>query len=257
MDWEQPEAVLDRVAQLGEPTAEFAVGKTRLMRNLVSAIVLTVVGIGIIALAFFLGLAHVHLWKIYILGPLLLLAGIMLVVRAYRNLGLYVLVFPEGVVRVRRGDVQAFFWEEITKLWQKRNAFNWAYAFHGALVFAVQRADGGGVSFDDSLPELRELGQILQRETLLHLLPKALDAYDAGHTVDFGKVRMSQRGLGQEADSLSWREVKSILLNESELTVFKKSKWGHWLHTSVSEVPNFHVLRALIEQRSPVKPTAK
>jgi hypothetical protein len=257
MDWEQPEVVVDRVAQLGEPIAEFTVGKTRLVRNLVTAALLVVVGAGIIAFALFVGLAQVHLWKLYLLGPLLLLAGIMLVVRAYRNLGLWVMVFPEGVVRVRRGDTQALFWEEITKLWQHKNAFNWAYAWNGALVFTVQRADGAELFFDDSLPELRELGEILQRETLPYLLPKALDAFDAGQTLDFGEVRISHKGLGQTKDSLSWREIKSILLTESEITVFKKNKWGHWFHTTVSEIPNFHVFRALVEQRSPVKPTAK
>jgi hypothetical protein len=258
MDWEQPEAVLDRVAQLGEPTAQFAVGKTRLVRNLVMAVFLILVGAGILVFTFFVGLRHIHvLWKLVVWGPVALVGGVMLVVRAYRNLGLWVVVFPEGVVRVCHDDMQAFFFEEISKLWQKTNFLNWNYAWQGALVFTAQRADGTEISFDDSLPGLKELGQILKRETLPYLLPKSLEAYDAGRTLDFGKVRISVGGLAQGAESLPWREVKSIVLDDSQLTVYKKNKWGHWLHVAGSEIPNFHVLQQLLDQRSPVKPTMK
>ncbi len=257
MDWEQPDAVLDRVAQLGEPTAQFAVGKRRLVRHLVLGVVLILVGAGIIAFSLFVGLAHIHSWHIVLLGPLAFVAGVRMIVRAYRNLGLRVVVFPEGVVRVRGDDVQAFFWEDIARVWQKKNSMTWAYALHGALVFQVQRTDGTEIVFDDSLPGLNQLGGILLRETLPHLLPRALEAYDEGHALDFGKLRVSARGWGQSADSVSWQNVKSITLTETEITIVKKNKWGAWLHATVSDFPNFHVFRAVVQQRTPIKLTEK
>ncbi|HLN29821.1 MAG TPA: DUF6585 family protein [Gemmataceae bacterium] len=253
---ESPEEVGEKVAQLGEPIAEFTVNRGRLIRNLVLAPFLILFGVGLFALMFFVGLVQfVHLWKLLLLAPVSLVAGVTLVVRAYRNLGLRVVVFPEGVVRFQREEVQTFFWDEIAYLWEKRNAFNWAYAWHGALVFGVQRADGEEISFDDSLPGLTRLGQILQKQTQAHLLPRALATYDEGKTLQFGELKVSRKEWSHENDTLPWSEVKSIWLTDSGVSIYKKGKWSHWFHATVTEVPNFHVFRVLLAKRSPVKPS--
>src|SRR5262245_49265579 len=98
MTWEYAEdiAIEDKLAQLGEPTAEFAVRGLRLLRNLVLGTVLMTLGLAIEVLV--IGLFRHHNFETILLGLALILSGVMLAVRAIRNWGLRVLVFPEGLV---------------------------------------------------------------------------------------------------------------------------------------------------------------
>ena len=83
-------------------------------------------------------------------------------------------------------------------------------------------------------------------------------AYSAGRQsggasmLDFGALRLSQSGLSSGGQRLPWREVQKIESNAAQLSVSKKKKWGHWANVADSEIPNFHVLKALLEQAIPV-----
>src|SRR5438128_1316808 len=206
MTWEQVEdaAIVDKLTQLGEPTAEFAVRGAGLMRKLVLAPML--IGAGLTLEILLIGVLHVHDYHFLILGMVLVLSGITLVVRALRNRGLRVVVFPEGLVRLHRGEAQALCWEEIDQVWQKKNeGTHWVMrAWRGILTLKVQTADGRRLTFDDSLPRLAELAQIICRETFPFLWPPAQDACESGKTLDFGKLRISRQGLSQGKETLPW-----------------------------------------------------
>ena len=227
------------------------------LRSLVLAPLL-VVG-GLILEVLLVGVLHLHHYEFLLLGVFLIGSGVMLLVRAFRNRGLRVLVFPEGLVRLHRGRALAFWWEEIGQVWQKTNAgyHGIGRAWRGALSLALQAADGRQMSFDDSLPRLAQLIRIVCRETLPFLWPQVQADYEAGKTLAYGKLRVSQRGLSHGKESLPWSEVQSAKLDGSHLFVYRKGKWVHSLSFTVSDIPNFHVLLALIEQRVPVEKSSK
>jgi len=259
MTWEQLEdaANEDKLAQLGEPKAEFAVRGAGFVRKLVLAPLL--IGAGLTLEVLLIGVLHIHHYDLLLLGVVLVLSGVTLVVRAFRNRGLRVLVFPEGLVRLHRGEAQAFCWEEIDQVWQKKNeGAHWATrAWRGVLTLKVQTADGRRLSFDDSLPRLAELAQILCRETLPFLRPQAEAACEAGNTLHFGKLRMSRQGLSQGKETLPWSDLQKIKVNGVQLLIYKKGKWTHSLNCSLADVPNAHVLLALLEQRVRVEKPSK
>src|SRR5207302_10327628 len=142
------------------------------------------IGAGLVLEILLIGVLHLHHYDLLILGVVLVLSGVTLVVRALRNRGLRVLVFPEGLVRLHRGEVQAFCWEEIDQVWQKKNeGAHWTTrAWRGALTLRMQTTDGQWLLFDDSLPRLVELAQLIYRETLPFLGPQAQAAWEAGKT---------------------------------------------------------------------------
>jgi hypothetical protein len=191
---------------------------------------------------------HPHFFKVALIGLFLFLGGVALLVRAYRSRGLRVLVFAEGVLKVRHDEAQAFCWDEINILWRKKTEGHWERAVRGSLTLIAQRADGKSISFDDALPGLKRLAAILQRETLAHLLPRYQATYDLGNKLDFGKIGVSRRGLAANGDTLLWRDVQEVKWEENQVSVSKKGKWSRWFQGKISDIPNAHVLRALVDR---------
>ena len=247
-------AIEDKIAQLGEPTAEFAVRGLAFLRSLVLAPLL--VGGGLVLEILLIGVLHVHHYEILLPGIVLIGSGVMLVVQAFRNRGLRVLVFPEGILRLQRGRAAAFWWEEIEQVWQKKSGgSHWFGRSSWSLI--VQTADGRRMSFDDSLPRLQQLVQLVHRQSLALLWPRFLADYEAGKTLDFGKLRVSQRGLSHGKETLTWLDMQKAKVQGSQLLIYRKGKWTRFLTFTVSDIPNFHVLLALLEQRVPVERSSK
>jgi hypothetical protein len=217
------------------------------------------IGAGLTVEVLLIGVLHVHQHELLLLGLALVLSGVMLVVRALRNRGLRVLVFPEGLVRVHRGEAQALCWEEIDQvLWQKSEGVHWAArAWRGGVTLSLQAADGRRMKFDDSLPRLAQLAQIVRQQTLPFLWTKARTVYEAGHALDFGKLRISQRGLSNGKETLPWSLVQKVKSNGAELSIYKKGKRAHYFDFTLSDIPNFHVLQALLAQQVPVERMGK
>lgn len=247
-------AIDDKIAQLGEPAAEFAVRGLAFLRSLILGPVLVAGGVFLEILL--IGVFHLHQYEILLPGIFLIGTGVMLLVRAFRNRGLRVLLFPEGLVRVQRGNALAFWWEEIEQVWQKKSGGS-HWIGHSWWNLMVQAADGRRMTFDDSLPRLPQLVQIVRRESLVFLWPRYLADFETGKILDFGKLRISQRGLSYGKETLPWANLQKAKVQGAQLLIYKKGKWTHSLSFTVSDIPNFHVLLALMAQRAPVERSLK
>jgi hypothetical protein len=236
---------LEKLALLGEPTAEFTVSGWLLVRRLGLALLLIGLGVGFLVLAFFFPLGrHLHF---LIFALFLASMGIMVVVRTYMNLGGRVLVYPEGLIQLRQDKVASFFWDDVAKVsFTATGLHHWSRLWQGSYSIFVQLAAGKDIHFDDSLPRLKELCRIIQRETLPYLWPPVGESFDAGETVWFGGLQINQKGLCRGKESLPWEEIRLPAMAEEEITIYKKGKAQHWYHTTISATPNFHVLRSLL-----------
>src|SRR5262249_50295146 len=154
--------------------------------------------------------------------------GVFLAVRAWRNRGLRVLVFPEGVVRVQGNRAVAFFWDEVETVLQKKNLHTWTQLLEGKLIYTVTRTSGAQLRFDEAPPNLPLLGGILQRETLKHLVPRALDALRAGETLTFGPLRVTHEGVSRGPETVPWQRLREVKLGGDRLTVTKAGGWMPW-----------------------------
>jgi hypothetical protein len=240
-EWQEE---LDRLAPLGDPTAAFTVSGWVLLRRLALALLLLLLGIGWLALAFFVPvLRHPHF---LLFAIFLALMGIMLVVRTYVNLGGRVLVYPEGAIHFRHDKVTSFFWDDVARISFIKISGHWSRIWQGSYSIYLQLTDGKDIHFDDSLPRLRELGQIIQKETISHLWPPARASFEAGETLWFGGLQVNQKGVSRGKESLAWESIGLFAVNEQEITIAKKGRTKHWYHTTISDTPNYHVLRMLM-----------
>jgi hypothetical protein len=244
----------EQLAALGPPLAEFRVSDGHFVRQLLWVPLLLLGGLALVALpvlALFFVKGDPGLFHLLALGCALVAGAIILLVRALRNRGLRVLVYQEGLVRLHQEKSNAFFWDEVETVSARKNKETWSKAAGGSLVVTVRRSNGELYQFDDTLPDLKRLAELIRAQTLRHLLPRALDALQTGQEVPFGKLRVGPAGLIRDRDTLPWEQIKEIKLDDDKVTISKKGNWLAWHTVALGDVPNAHVFGALVQKLLP------
>jgi hypothetical protein len=196
------------------------------------------------------------------LGACLALTGLMLGLQAISAVGWRVEVHPEGIARHRFGRLRSYHWNQMRTV-QNHND----HARHGGKTYrwcsnySVDFEDGkrmlfGGI-FVPSLPGTEALGRTIEEATLPHLIAKAREAYSAGEELDFGRLKLSARGLakrhavllgGPVNISFDWNEIKEIFFDrDGWFTVERKDK-GWAICLSPGKLSNIHVLITLLDE---------
>src|SRR5437879_1069966 len=100
-----PDDLGPKLGELGAPLAEFAVTEGRFLRSLILAPIVFLLGWAVILLMTFFAAQRFRasIGKLLLVGIILVVGAVVMSIRAFRNRGLRVLVFPEGLVRVQ-GD---------------------------------------------------------------------------------------------------------------------------------------------------------
>jgi Family of unknown function (DUF6585) len=232
--------------QLGTWRAEY---KARLaILNARMVLVLSLVGIlggaGLVISDYFLHRASTG----GALGVILLCGGLWLAINALLYYGLRVYVFTEGLVRVKGNATDVIRWDQIKTIWQKVNK-RYLGSFHIGTthVYTVQRDDGKKFKFNNGLNKVDALGNTLTQEINRRLLPKAIDTYNAGEPVTFGKLSVTIHGISNGEEIILWNQVKNIQVNKGTLAINKDGQWLNWTTIKVSGIPNFPVFMSLVD----------
>jgi hypothetical protein len=252
-DSEFADDAADPVAELGTPTAEFRAGGRRLLVQMLLAPLVFLTGAAFLGFPVAIliwghkGGAVAHLWKLILLGCVMVPGSVMLAVRAFRHRRMRVLVYPEGLVRMDGDRASAFFWEEIDSVLRKTYSANaWERFAHGSLVYTVRLKNGKETSFEDHVAGLQDLGRVIERETLKHLLPRLQAAFDEQRLLDFKKLSVDTAAITVAKATLAWSDVETLHIGASAITIKKKGKWGTWSTVPTAEIPNLHVLAELL-----------
>jgi len=149
-------------------------------------------------------------------------------------------------------DVTAVPWDTIESVWcevarvyssdagDKRRRFGWKYVF--------QCNDGQRFTFS-GYEGAFALSYVVEREINARLLPAAIAAYDAGRTVSFGAIQISQEGLQVGHKAIPWQSILSVEMESAQIIV-RLPDWQHWVGNSKAATPNVSVLKALIQHIS-------
>ena len=232
--------------QLGILSAEYKAKLTIL--NARTVLVLSLVGIlggaGLVASDYLLRVSSS--WGA--LGIILLFGGLWLAINALLYYGLHVYVFTEGLVRVKGNTSDVIRWDQIKTIWQKVNKrYLGSFQFGTTHVYTVQRDDGKKFRFNNGLSKVDALGNTLTQEVNRRLLPKAIDTYNAGEPVTFGKLSVTIHGISNGEEIILWNQVKNIQVNKGTLAINKDGQWLNWTSIKVSGIPNFPVFMSLVD----------
>lgn len=253
--------------ELGDPEAFYRISPTRFLAKLALGVLLLV-----------LGAVGNYLWWVH--GPAdfnhfvvallfgLPISGLSLLLHMYRNRGLYVLVYPTGLLRLRRGEVDSFPWGEVERVQlkvQRAASAEFTYDADGAPLscwlpvdvptfklwdagLTVVRADGVEAHFGPALTEYDALAAQVQARTFAALWPGVLDRFRAGERIDFGELEAGRSGLRHNGKLLPWRELKELTVAQGKLSLKQAGKWLPWALVDVGGVPNPHLLFALADE---------
>src|SRR6266704_2856426 len=161
---------------------------------------------------------------------------------------LRVYTFTEGLVRVKGNTTDVIRWDQIKTIWQKVNKrYLGTFQFGTTHVYTVQRDDGKKFRFNNGLSKVDALGNTLTQEVNRRLLPKAIDTYNAGEPVTFGKHSVTIHGISNGEEIILWNQVKNIQVNKGTLAINKDGQWLNWTSIKVSGIPNFPVFMSLVD----------
>ncbi len=263
------------VTELGEPEALFRISRGRFLAKLALGVLLLLYGVVANYLWWVHGPATFgHFEFLFLLLPPL--SGASLLLHMYRNRGLFVLVYPTGLLRLRRGEVDSFPWNEIETVKlrvQRAEAAELTYDPDGNLLacwlpadiptfklwdagLTVVRTDGTEVHFGPALSDYDQLAAEVQKRTFTALWSRTRARFQDGARMSFGELDVGFVGLWHAGKFLPWRELKELTVAQGKLSIKQAGKWLPWALVDLAGVPNPHLLFALAEEarRAPVPP---
>jgi hypothetical protein len=230
--------------QLGPATAEYRPKPSRQLINKIVGAVLAVVGVLIV----FADMLQRHPSGMFVLGAILLALGMWMFWTSVRDKGLQVLVFPDGLAYTARGQTEICRWDEIDAVVQQVTKHYTNGIYTGTThLYTVRRAGKPDLKFNDALHNVEQLGNAIQEEAYRRLLPRAIQTYNAGGVVQFGKLSVSQQGLSNGKETIPWPEVKGVELDKGVISVSRQGKWLNWASATVAQTPNIFVFTALVD----------
>jgi hypothetical protein len=255
------------ITELGDPDILFRVSPARFVTKLAVGIVLVVFGLVANYWWWVRGPAkfgHIELLVLVMLP----LTGVALLWHMYRNRGLHVLVYPTGLLRLRRGEIDSFPWADTHSIRLKVQRATTAMIQrdeHGNPVacalpadvptfklwdggLTLAREDGVTAQFGPALSEYPKLADEIQKRTFAVLWPGLWERFRAGQAIAFDDLELTPTGLRFAKKFLAWKDFKELTIAQNKLSIKQNWRWLPWYLKDASTVPNPHLLFALVEE---------
>ncbi len=238
--------------QLGAPLEEY---RFKPIRAIFASIFFLLLGVGFIAFIVATGSLTTSLngdtfkfLLFIVLGLFMVGVGVWSGITTFRDMSLRVIICADGLLRVKRNQVEIIRWDQVEAMWQAvtKRYVNGVYTGTTHL-YTVHRADGATFKFNDNIRHVEALGNSIQREVTRKLLPHVISAYNMGSTVTFGTLSVNQQGISNSKEMLPWGQFNGIQVNRGIVTVKKEGKWLNWSTVRVPRIPNFYVFMALVD----------
>jgi hypothetical protein len=263
-DW--PVELAEPVAKLGPPSAIHRIPRQFVTRKFISGLVL-IIGGGIANYIywFVFNAPDIQIMHLFLIGPIL--TGLALWYAVWRDRGLWVLIYPMGILRWQRGVVVTFPWDEIEKVNFQRVfecdrprrskdengqiATSWLpIVKYGSRTLgahlSLKRNDGAEAILPSSLGEFSRLCRTVQEETFRALWPDVWSSFIGGNRIAFGEISVSLDGVHRDSSLLSWHLLDDVQTQNGKLSVRALDKRRPWVELPLQNVSNPHVFVALL-----------
>ena len=186
------------------------------------------------------------------LGLLLLLGGLYALWEHRRDTSISVRVHADGLAYARNGKTDVVRWDDVDaarmsilniKSRSSKNTMDTVYGY------TITPQSGPDIKFrfnKNSIRNIDELSNTIQREVTQRLLPKAIETFNQGSTVFFGKLSLDHKGISNGKETIAWSDVEDIKVKKGVIAIRKKGNWLSWSNISVGETPNIFVFLALV-----------
>jgi hypothetical protein len=231
----------------GKPIAEYK-GMASLPVVLIGlAIVWGVIGLGLVIWSLLASRSDSSLLCWVPPGLICLSFGVWAINEWRLKHNLRVLVFPDGLVHIRGGRANVFRWDEITQVYQSLQKTHRAGRAIQR-IYTVKNAAGKKSVLTGELAGIAALGETVQREITARLLPRSWEDYNAGRTLNFGKLGLSKEGIRKGKEVLPWDQVESVKLDMGSIVIKKEGGRLSWASITARSTPNLFVFLSMVDK---------
>lgn len=196
------------------------------------------------------GPALVWRWSATYFGAALVLAipAFLMLVVTIRLLGLVIRAYQAGMVRYRWWRRDVFLWRQIR--WLSTSVASYglpSLASIHRIEITIRASDGRRLHLTDSLTDLRQLADTLKHHVYPRLLTECRLAVEQGHTLAFGRLLLTPRGVQKGRTTLDWESVEKVSLSRGQLRI--QGQAGETvvrIRVPVNKVPNVELCAQLI-----------
>ena len=258
-------------SELGEPEALFQISRARFLTKLIVGATLLIAGLVANYLWWIDGVGINRFDNHWVLMLLISvpIVGAGLLWHMYGHRGLMILIYPTGLLRLRRGEIDSFPWATVDHVRlkvQRVNVPEITRDSEGNLVacwllpevptfqlwragLLVAREDGVETQFGPALTNYSWLAEEVQKRTFNTLWPQTWERFQAGEPIDFGELELSLKGVKHAGGKqLRWNEVKELSVFNGALRIKQAGKWFPTIIMDIYSVPNPHILFALVRE---------
>jgi hypothetical protein len=249
-----PEFIDDKSRDLGDPIARFESSTLQKVLYLVFGVLAVLLGL---ACGIFLIVVLIDppdkLRGIFRLGAFAfvsLAAGVGMLVKWRAMLGAGVIAFEQGLARFKGRDCETMRFKDIQVVRRgKPKDGNDDVTIGTPMRLTLEGTDGREWVLTESLSGLKELRDIVEERTLRYLLPEALLDLEEGKNLSFGDVGLGPDGL-QVPDKapLPWERLGDVEIDRGKVVIGLATGKGPYCRLRIYQVPNAHVLQAVVEQ---------
>lgn len=208
----------------------------------------TLAGVGLLTDVLAASAVQPYWGMVALLGVLFPAVGAAMLVGSYRERGLRFEVFEDGIVEHRGGKQRRVRWEDVVSITSDvRQANRRGDREKASERHVLHSRTGIELVFTTGVDDLTELLGLLRTRTLPFLLPAALQKIDSGDEVAFGEFNVSKAGIRTDYQTAGWNEIEGMdVVDDYQLVI--KGKGATWMETRMVNVPNMHVLFAVVEE---------
>jgi len=267
MDSPDDDHLTRSMTELGDPEVLFRISRGRFFAKLALGLLLLIYGVVANYYWWVEGPATVGHFEVILLIVVPLSGGALLL-HMYRERGLFVLIYPTGLLRLRRGEVDSFPWREVDHVRvniQRAAEAEFDRAMDGELLacwlpadvptfqlwkagLSIARDDGTMVHFGPALTDYDLLAEEVQKRTFAVLWPLVWARFINEQSIEFGDIDVSRAGLRYSGKFLPWSDVKELTIAQGKLSIKQGGKWLPWVLIDVNSIPNPHLLFALASE---------
>jgi hypothetical protein len=162
-------------------------------------------------------------------------------------------VYEHGFSYTRGYTTHNCRWDEIDAIWQHIVTYQVRLLIFYIPVstghkYTIRKTTGETIKLTNSIGKVGELGALIQQQVLKHKMPGAIETYNSGATLQFGKLNISQLGINNGKETIPWEQVSGVQLSEGHIIIKKAGKWLRWAGVDGSKVPNLFLFVALVDR---------
>jgi hypothetical protein len=173
-----------------------------------------------------------------------------------------VFLYEQGLIDARKKQINMITYHQIREFTlhkQKQYLMN----FLGIPCFYIctnhryilKLEDGKKIQFFSELQNRDRFGELLGQQMSIYHISHAMQAYQAGQILEFGRLKLTKSGLSTSRKVLPWSEIGSIEITDSTYgsglaittnQINAKGQYTLWLGFSLKDIPNPHLLQSLV-----------